>query len=361
MKRIIAIVAAFSIVVSSCFAIDLSNEIDVSIDSKRTLYESIVDSINDVQDQLDNFDLSDIENAISDIEDQIAGIDIDAVQDALDKAEEAIDIANGFATDINDAKDKADSAIETANTAQTIAAGANATGGLAYSNSITNASNISALDGRVTAIESNGGNGGGVTIDQVARDAAEDAQTTANTATVLAGLAQGTATANSNRIDDVEDRIDAIEQAGDIGIDHEARDAIASLADDVSDIEGRVYALESVDATFPDYSIGATRTGRKWVDGDDIYEKVVLINGLPSSRGSSSFPHGEDVKTLVRFEGIASQSGGVNRILIPHAGAYVDGAFNVGVEIDSANIIVTASNDLSTYTENHVIMYFTKN
>lgn len=360
MKRIIAIAATFSIVVSSVFAIDLSNEIDVSIDSNRTLYEAIVYSINDVQDQLDNFDLSDIENAISDIEDQIAGIDISAVQDALDKAEEAIDLANGFATDIQDANDKADSAITTANTAQTIAAGANATGALAYSNTLTNANNITALDGRVTELENNGGGGGGGTIDQVARDAADAAQSTADTATVLAGLAQGTATGNSTRIDNVEDRLDVLENSGSGGVDQEARDAVASLANDVDDIEGRVSSLESVDVTFPDYSISATRTGRKWIDGDDVYEKVVLIGQLPASGGVTSIPHNEQIKNLIRVEGVTAQSGSEKSLPIPYTGALMASGFDIAVNVTSENIEITTTNNLSTYTETYIIITYTK-
>lgn len=104
-----------------------------------------------------------------------------------------------------------------------------------------------------------------------------------------------------------------------------------------------------------DYSTTEQDTGRKWIDGKNIYQKTIYYAG-GTSGGTYTIPHGiSNLGKVVRCDGICNDSRGDNQnMCIPRVDA--EGA-NFGISsVNDTNIIFSYS---SLWAERLIDLYIT--
>lgn len=102
-----------------------------------------------------------------------------------------------------------------------------------------------------------------------------------------------------------------------------------------------------------DYSTSSVDTKATWIDGSPIYKKTIDTGALPNN-AMKTVPHGVGVslKRAIKIEGYAySSSFGIN-MSMPGP--------EIAVQVAGADIEITSSADLSTFTESYVTLYYTK-
>lgn len=112
---------------------------------------------------------------------------------------------------------------------------------------------------------------------------------------------------------------------------------------------------------FTTYSTSEQNTGWKWIDGKDIYLKVINFGGLPSA-SSKSVPHGiTNCYRFIKIDGYAFSSNSNVCLPIPYVAAPSYGA--IGVLAGPANggdVAIRTSFDATEYTECYIRLYYTK-
>ena len=107
------------------------------------------------------------------------------------------------------------------------------------------------------------------------------------------------------------------------------------------------------------YDTSPVNTGRKWIDGSDIYVKVVNFGALPDSTEKPAASGLSNV-TVLSLYGISSK--GTYTIPLPMTTAS-NIYNNVGLFYDDANnnIVITTNTDRTDYTTTYVFVEFIYN
>ena len=111
------------------------------------------------------------------------------------------------------------------------------------------------------------------------------------------------------------------------------------------------------------YSTSEVDTGISWIDGKEVYMKVVPIAALPSTAFTpTNYAHSiSDIDTIVDYQGIFRWSSGqiAKETRIAFSNNTVDPISCMDIEVDKTNVIITTGTDRSSMSAD-VIIYYTK-
>lgn len=116
---------------------------------------------------------------------------------------------------------------------------------------------------------------------------------------------------------------------------------------DISDIKAQLEELAGA------YSTTEHKTGRKWTDGKDIYEKTVSLGALPNNN-EIQIEHGITFDTVVDYIAIAQNSAGVV-LKLPFLSP--TSSNNVGATVNATKVTVFTGSDRSGFTGYCTIRY----
>lgn len=121
-------------------------------------------------------------------------------------------------------------------------------------------------------------------------------------------------------------------------------------------IADRTITASKISSAFTDYSTTEQNTGRLWIDGKTIYRKHVNLGSLTNTT-PKSVAHGiSNLNTVVSLTGFATN--GTVFLPLPLA-RYNNFASQIGLYIDTTNVVVEPGNDRTSYT-GYVVIEYTK-
>lgn len=121
-------------------------------------------------------------------------------------------------------------------------------------------------------------------------------------------------------------------------------------------IADRTITASKISSAFTDYSTTEQNTGRLWIDGKTIYRKHVNLGSLTNTT-PKSVAHGiSNLSTVVSLTGFATN--GTVFLPLPLA-RYNNFASQIGLYMDTTNVVVEPGNDRTTYT-GYVVIEYTK-
>ena len=121
-------------------------------------------------------------------------------------------------------------------------------------------------------------------------------------------------------------------------------------------IADRTITASKISSAFTDYSTTEQNTGRLWTDGKTIYRKHVNLGSLTNTT-PKSVAHGiSNLSTVVSLTGFATN--GTVFLPLPLA-RYNNFASQIGLYIDTTNVVVEPGNDRTSYT-GYVVIEYTK-
>lgn len=101
-----------------------------------------------------------------------------------------------------------------------------------------------------------------------------------------------------------------------------------------------------------------SKTGFKWLAGQDVFRKVVSIGRLPNAT-SKTFAHNlGSFRHIVRMYGVAEETSSGTTIPLPCVST-ISGGNQVHLSVSGANINIEAAADYSTY-DGYVVLEYTK-
>ncbi len=118
------------------------------------------------------------------------------------------------------------------------------------------------------------------------------------------------------------------------------------------------------------YSTTEQATGQKWIDGKEIYRKVISCGALPNATTKNTAHSISGMTKVLRMWGTATD--GTNQMVLPRAEGVSQavaegGAASYTVLADCVELYATATNivmksvsDLSTYTSSYVVVEYVK-
>ncbi len=121
-------------------------------------------------------------------------------------------------------------------------------------------------------------------------------------------------------------------------------------------IADRTITASKISSAFADYSTTEQNTGRLWIDGKTIYRKQVNLGSLTNTT-PKSVAHGiSNLSTVVSLTGFATN--GTAFLPLPLA-RYNNFASQIGLYMDTTNVVVEPGNDRTAFT-GYVIIEYTK-
>ena len=106
------------------------------------------------------------------------------------------------------------------------------------------------------------------------------------------------------------------------------------------------------------FSTTETLTNKVWVDGKQIYRKVVNFGALPNTT-TKSVAHGVVGATyFVTVTGVAYNSG--TTISLPITQGWPTAAGGVGIDTDATNVNIISGGNLSSYATCFITLEYTK-
>lgn len=120
-------------------------------------------------------------------------------------------------------------------------------------------------------------------------------------------------------------------------------------------------AVESID---PQYSSAETLTHKRWIDGKQIYRKVIDVPNLPNN-STINIAHGltfgsfaGQVSSVVSLSGVGTES--TNGTIIPLPFYHTSGTGGIQMTMNGTNLTLIATPNFSNYTAK-VILEYTRN
>lgn len=102
-----------------------------------------------------------------------------------------------------------------------------------------------------------------------------------------------------------------------------------------------------------------TNTRQRWINGKQIYRKVINTGTLPNATTTNTAHSISDLDDIVRMYGWGYRSSTGSRIPLPFADKdSADGG--VQLDVDGTNVNLSAGVNWSAYTESYVILEYTK-
>lgn len=114
--------------------------------------------------------------------------------------------------------------------------------------------------------------------------------------------------------------------------------ASGSQASDISTLQNAVEALGT-------YSTDEVDTGKKWVDGNNIYRKIITIESLPNNTYQSYAHNISNIDTIVRFYGVTKITNDNAARMLGYSGSGTNGFI-----VSLSNISITTNSDMSGFS-----------
>lgn len=137
----------------------------------------------------------------------------------------------------------------------------------------------------------------------------------------------------------------------------ETRPLASHTVNAYSESESNAYSCDYVNGAL-DYSTEEVNTHKKWVDGKDIYRKVIYISALPSSTGPAT-AYSPGITGTINF--IKSLTGTTSNGIIMNGNRPENASAEIGLFFDmsSANIMISVGQDRSNLSA-YVTLEYTK-
>ena len=104
----------------------------------------------------------------------------------------------------------------------------------------------------------------------------------------------------------------------------------------------------------PSFAFTEHKLGKKWVDGKDIYEKIIDFGNLPNST-NKSIEHGiENIDKIISITGIAMSSAGT---ILPIPIVSIMSSWGCEIGANSTRVGITTGEDRSEYYAYITIQY----
>ena len=121
-------------------------------------------------------------------------------------------------------------------------------------------------------------------------------------------------------------------------------------AGDIEDIGQEVEGIKTMISN-------ETKIG-KWINGDDLYRKIINIGSLPNATTKQIAHSIQNLGVVTRLYGIAQITSSGVRYPLPFTGE--GSQYNVGLRMDNTNIIIVTGIDRTGFNNNYVIIEYTK-
>ena len=106
------------------------------------------------------------------------------------------------------------------------------------------------------------------------------------------------------------------------------------------------------------YSTEEQDTGKKWINGKNVYQKTFIMGGLGRATIIKK-PHNiSNLDLVIRIQGIAKENSIGATINLPHAADQQ--AYTVTVYADNTNVNIQTYADQSGYTQSYVTLWYVK-
>lgn len=139
------------------------------------------------------------------------------------------------------------------------------------------------------------------------------------------------------------------------------RRKVATMIDS-SNLAKKAVKAENIDfTTMPAYKYSTEEqdTGKKWINGKNIYQKTFIMGGLGRATTIKK-PHNiSNLDLVIRIQGIAKENSVGATINLPHAADQQP--YTVTVYADNTNVNIQTYADQSGYTQSYVTLWYTKN
>lgn len=119
---------------------------------------------------------------------------------------------------------------------------------------------------------------------------------------------------------------------------------------DITDIKAQLTDLASA------YSTTEHKTGRKWTDDKDIYEKVIDVSSLLGNNSDNSTDL--TIDTLISIKGSASKTG--TTIPLPYTASDVSNGVDFYVDTSLNKLHLLCRGNFTTYTSAKLVVQYTK-
>ena len=148
----------------------------------------------------------------------------------------------------------------------------------------------------------------------------------------------------------------------DISVSNVSYKRINANVDDLTiAVDGVTNKLKSLVKGLYNYSTSEVNTGQKWIDGKDIFCKVLPITAMPNN-GELVINHGLTNFTLIDIFGTVKDSTGA-QIVLPYSSpqilTYTPAELNISVAVNATSIVITTGIDRSAFSGN-IVMYYVK-
>lgn len=107
------------------------------------------------------------------------------------------------------------------------------------------------------------------------------------------------------------------------------------------------------------FSTDEVATGTSWIDGSEIFRKVVNTGALPNATGTTTAHSITGLDKIIFIRAFAEDTGG-NQIPLPHNDSAAISNGDVGIHVDDTNVVVDAVGDASAFDESHAELWYTK-
>lgn len=109
-----------------------------------------------------------------------------------------------------------------------------------------------------------------------------------------------------------------------------------------------------------DYSTTEQNTGVKWIDGKDIYRKVIELGALPNNT-TKTVAHGiTNISRFIRIVGVANSTADTTAIPIPLVYDSNNASNNTSMKVNDTNVLLETRTDRSGFNECYAILFYTK-
>lgn len=109
------------------------------------------------------------------------------------------------------------------------------------------------------------------------------------------------------------------------------------------------------------YSFNEVNTGVKWLDGKDIYRKVINFGSLPNAGYKpKDVPHGiTNIQHFVKVYGIIYV--GTTALPLPYVSGNEENLDMITVQANPTSVYIITGSDMSFVSDTYVILEYTKN
>lgn len=114
------------------------------------------------------------------------------------------------------------------------------------------------------------------------------------------------------------------------------------------------------EALMPNYSTTEQKTGQKWIDGKDIYCKVIELGALPNATTKNVAHNITNISKWIKIVGVANNTNNTTGLSIPLVYDGNNATNNTRLAVNNTNVMLETDTDRSSFNECYAILYYTK-